>query len=268
MRIALIADIHGNSIALDAVLADIETRGGVDGYWVLGDYCAIGFDPAGVIDQLAALKNALFVRGNADRYVAEGTYPPPTLEKTRDNPDLLTVFQQVAASFGWTIGHLAGRDQLNWLAALPYEHRLWLPDKTSVLLVHASPDSDEDPGFNPSLTDEEFGSLTANANADLIAVGHFHLPLDRTVKGLRVVSPGAVSNNFLPDLRASYAVLTAAQAGFTVQHFRIPYDIQAAIDATLRSSNPGSEFIVRVLSGQIRGSWMQRWDGISHVIFA
>jgi len=37
MRIALLADIHGNSLALEAVLKDIETRGGVDGYWILGD---------------------------------------------------------------------------------------------------------------------------------------------------------------------------------------------------------------------------------------
>ena len=44
-------------------------QGGVDGYWVLGDLCAIGYDPAGVLDRLAALPNALFVRGNADRYV-------------------------------------------------------------------------------------------------------------------------------------------------------------------------------------------------------
>ena len=47
MRIALIADIHGNSIALDAVLADIKQRGDVDGYWLLGDLCAIGFRPGG-----------------------------------------------------------------------------------------------------------------------------------------------------------------------------------------------------------------------------
>jgi hypothetical protein len=38
MRIAFISDIHGNSIALDAVLADIEARGGVDAYWLLGDF--------------------------------------------------------------------------------------------------------------------------------------------------------------------------------------------------------------------------------------
>ena len=53
MQIAIIADIHGNPLALDAVLADIERRGGVEGYWLLGDYCAIGFDPAGVLDRPA-----------------------------------------------------------------------------------------------------------------------------------------------------------------------------------------------------------------------
>ena len=41
MRVALLSDIHGNSIALDAVLADIEHAGGVDEYWALGDLVAL-----------------------------------------------------------------------------------------------------------------------------------------------------------------------------------------------------------------------------------
>ena len=44
MRIALLSDIHGNPIALDAVLKDIEGRGGVDTYWILGDMVALGPD--------------------------------------------------------------------------------------------------------------------------------------------------------------------------------------------------------------------------------
>jgi predicted phosphodiesterase len=42
MRIALLSDIHGNPVALDAVLADIEAQGGVDTYWILGDFSAMG----------------------------------------------------------------------------------------------------------------------------------------------------------------------------------------------------------------------------------
>ena len=61
-RIALLADIHGNSLALDAVLAHIQAQGGVDDYWVLGDLCAIGYDPVGVLERLSALPNAIFIR--------------------------------------------------------------------------------------------------------------------------------------------------------------------------------------------------------------
>jgi len=45
MRLAMFSDIHGNPIAFNAVLEDIAARGGVDGYCVLGDLVAIGYDP-------------------------------------------------------------------------------------------------------------------------------------------------------------------------------------------------------------------------------
>lgn len=55
MRVAVMADIHGNAIALDAVLQDVERRGGVDAYWVLGDMVALG--PASVEACLATPGN-------------------------------------------------------------------------------------------------------------------------------------------------------------------------------------------------------------------
>ena len=75
MRIALLSDIHGNSIALDAVLTDIEQRGGVDEHWVLGDIVALGPDPVGVLERLTVLPADVFVRGNTDRYVVTGERP-------------------------------------------------------------------------------------------------------------------------------------------------------------------------------------------------
>jgi len=71
MRIALLSDIHGNSLALDAVLADIATVG-VDGYWILGDIVALGPDPVGVLQRLSTLQNCYFIRGNTDRYLVTG----------------------------------------------------------------------------------------------------------------------------------------------------------------------------------------------------
>ena len=139
MRIALLADLHGNPIALDAVLADLQARGGVEGHWILGDLCAIGFDPAGVLDRLITLPNALFVRGNADRYVTTGELPPPTFDDVRADSDLIPQFAEVVGSFNWTKGYLTGRGWLDWLDRLPTEHRLTLPDGTHVFSPTARP---------------------------------------------------------------------------------------------------------------------------------
>ena len=65
MRIALLSDIHGNPLALDAVLADIAAQGGVDTYWVLGDFSSLGYDPVGVLERVTALPIAFFTRGES-----------------------------------------------------------------------------------------------------------------------------------------------------------------------------------------------------------
>ncbi len=77
MKNALLSDIHGNSVELDAVLEDIKSQGDVDAYWILGDLVAIGPDPVGVLQRLSILPNARFIRGNTDRYVVTGDRPHP-----------------------------------------------------------------------------------------------------------------------------------------------------------------------------------------------
>src|SRR3954454_6446397 len=96
MKIALFSDIHGNSIALDAVLVDIAAQGGVDGYWILGDLVAIGHDPVGVLERVTQLPNVRFVRGNTDRYIFAGHRPPPSLTESELDPKLLPILVEVA----------------------------------------------------------------------------------------------------------------------------------------------------------------------------
>ena len=263
MRIAILADIHGNPMALDAALADIRARG-VDGYWILGDLCAIGYDPAGVLDRLEKLPNALLVRGNADRYVTSGELPDPSFEQVEANPSLIPLLAEVVGSFNWTKGYLTGRGWFGWLAALPTSQRVVLPDGTRVLLAHSTPTSDDGKGLNPSLSDEQLRAELAGCDADLVCVGHFHLPMDRMLDGVRVINPGAVSNNFAPDLRASYAILEADINGCRIQWHRAAYDLEAAKEAARRSGNPGAGYILRFMEGSVRASWMQRWDGVTH----
>ena len=75
MRIALISDIHGNRIALEAVLADIR-REGIDSIVCLGDVAAHGPEPKETVDLLRTL-DCPVVMGNADAGVFDTPEGPP-----------------------------------------------------------------------------------------------------------------------------------------------------------------------------------------------
>jgi predicted phosphodiesterase len=256
MRLALLADIHGNPIALDAVLKDVETQGGADAYWVLGDLAAIGYAPVATLERLAALPGVRFTRGNCDRYLFTGERPEPKLEAAQADVDLVLKLVEVAQSFAWTQGYLTAAGWLDWLTGLPLEERLILPDGTRLLGVHARPGSDDGPGLHPALRDAELEALLDGCEADLVCVGHTHWPLERRVGGVRVVNLGSVSNPMAPDLRASYALLEANASGYRLEHRQVDYDRGAVIEAVRRSRHPAGGFIVSYFLGQRRPSWM------------
>src|SRR5258708_26977390 len=101
MRLALLSDIHGNPLALDTVLADIQHQGGIDAYWVLGDFAALGYDPVTPLETVTALPHASFTRGNTDRYVVTGDLPIQP-EKVLEEPTLLSQVIEATRSFSWT----------------------------------------------------------------------------------------------------------------------------------------------------------------------
>lgn len=255
MKMALLSDIHGNSIALDAVLGEIHAQGGVDAYLILGDLAAIGHDPIGALERIANLPNARIVRGNTDRYLVTGETPAPPLAAVKLDHTLLPKFEQVAKSFAWTQGAVATNGWLKWLAALPLEQRILLPDGTRLLAVHASPGNDDGRGISPDASDEELQSLLHGCNADLICVGHHHCTMDRRAGNMRVVNPGSVSNPFPPDLRASYVWLEADTAGYHLQHRRIEYDYEAVVAELERVRHPAKEYVTSFMRGQNIPPW-------------
>jgi predicted phosphodiesterase len=257
MRMALLSDVHGNSVALEAVLADVELQGGVDAFWVLGDLVALGHDPVGVLERLAALPNARFTRGNTDRYVFSGDRPPPTRADAEANPDLLPILVEVAGTFAWTQGAITAAGWLGWLSALPLELDEILPDGTRFLGVHAAPGTDGDPGLgiHPQLGLADLRGLLGGCEADLVCVGHTHWPMDLRLDGKRVVNLGSVSNPLPPDLRASYAILEAGRSGYRIRHRRVDYDHAAVIAALERMQHPGAAFIARHMRGEVEASY-------------
>lgn len=260
MRIAILADIHGNPIALDAVLDDIAARGGVDGYWFIGDYAALGYDPSTCIERVRALPGALTIRGNTDRYTVTDDRPPPTPAEVIADPHNMPVFLDVAHSFAWTRGYVTARGQRGWLHTLPVEQRLTLPDGTRVLLVHAQPGRDDGPGISLATGDDELAAMLANSAADLVIVGHVHWPQDRTAGGVRLVNPGSVSNPPAADLRASYAVLDADADGTTLTWHRVALDIDAILAAIRAADHPAANFLLHFWRGELRPSWLDLID--------
>lgn len=249
MRIALLSDIHGNSVALDAVLADIQAQGGVDVHWVLGDLVALGPDPVGVLERLTRLPDARLARGNTERYVLTGDRPPPTVAQVEEDTRLLPALVEIAGSFAWTLGALTSAGWLEWLKDLPLELEAVLPDGTRMLGVHASPGRDDGPGISPTMSEELIRSSLQGCEADLICVGHTHQALNKSIGGWHVVNLGSVSNPPAGEQRASYVMLQADEKGYRLAHRLVAYDHQAVIAALLRQRHPGAAFIVKQLGG-------------------
>jgi predicted phosphodiesterase len=251
MRIAILSDIHGNPIALDAVLADVQRQGPIDEYWILGDLVAIGYDPVTVLERVTKLPRVRFTRGNTDRYVVSDELPISIEQiQAQSRLELLPKLLSTVKSFAWTKGYLTATGWLDWLGRLPLEQRLTLPDGTRLLGVHAAPGTDDGPGIHPRLSEAELEALVKDCNADLICVGHTHIPLDRTVSGFRVVNLGSVSNPVTPELVASYAIVKANNSGYQLQLRRVPYDREAVMEAIRRARHPASDYLLGFMRGE------------------
>lgn len=243
MTVAVIADIHGNVTALDAVLSDATARGARE-FWFLGDFCAIGPEPATVLERLDGLPGARFIRGNTDRYVVTGEGPVPHLHEVGTDPDLISLFAGIAASTAWTQGYLTAAGRLDWLAALPMEMRFTTPERVRILAVHASPGTDDGEGVHPGRGNGELDALLEGAEADLVLVGHTHEPMARRIGRGWVVNPGSVGNPHGNDPQASYALMESTREGVSVRHRRIPYDVDAFTKAVRRSRHPSAHYIL------------------------
>jgi hypothetical protein len=172
MKLGVIADVHGNDVALRAVLDD-ATRHHVDQWWVLGDLVLFGPRPAEVLDRLRALPGVSLLRGNTDRYVLTGEQPAPhaTAADAAGRIDLVERYAKMAAGIGWTRGVLDQAGTLNDLATLPARLHLAFPGGTAVLGVHASPGADDGPGIDPFLPEQDLRALLAGCGADVILTG-------------------------------------------------------------------------------------------------
>ncbi|HET9781532.1 MAG TPA: metallophosphoesterase family protein [Candidatus Dormibacteraeota bacterium] len=176
MRVAAISDIHGNLPALEAVLADVE-QGGPDMLVFCGDV-ASGPMPAETIDRLVSVRNARFVRGNADRGLVDEFDGKPA----GDMP----------GPFGDWCARQISKRQRDFLAS--FEDKVVIDGVDGlgrVLFCHASPRNDTDI-FTVETPGERMRMLLSGVDAKVVVCGHTHMQFDRTVERIRVVNAGSV----------------------------------------------------------------------------
>jgi predicted phosphodiesterase len=229
MRIALLADVHGNLPALEAVLSHLEAEGGTEEIWVLGDLVVFCPYPAQVLERLTALPNTRFLQGNTDRYLVTGRRPPQIAIRDESQWEKLpALLEERDANFRWTVEQLS-YDWYSFLRELPFEQRVDIPGYGSVLAVHASPLGDE-VGIWEDSADEELGEMLSGIDARLLLCGHTHHQLGRWMDDeIWVVNGGSVGLPLDGDQRAAYAILDFESGDCWAFFHRVDYDVDGVI---------------------------------------
>jgi predicted phosphodiesterase len=213
VKVAIISDVHGNRLALEAVLDDIA-RQKVDGTLNLGDLVSGPLEPNWTADILMDL-DIPTVRGNHERNIVER--PPEQL----DSVDRFAQAQMDSR-------HRA------WINSLPATMALL----NDVFLCHGTPTSCDDPwldnwwdGRRVVTPDEaEVAAKAEGFDFPVLLCGHTHIP--RAVRlrdGRLIVNPGAVGlqfNHGSPDAR--YATIELRAGKYYPSFHAVPYDHVAA----------------------------------------
>lgn len=243
MRLAIISDIHGNYVALEAVLSAIRQEG-VDDIICLGDIATIGPEPQRVMRALAEMQMRC-VLGNHDAALLE---PERALE--------YQVAGRLLPTLDWCAQQLSSAD-FAYLKTLVPTLELPLEGADRLLCYHGSPRAHTDLILATTPV-EEIEELCAFTSAKILAGGHTHVQMLRQQDGRLIINPGSVGSAFprpatadqVPALLpwAEYAIVTAVNGRLSVNLQRIPFDINLFLERLAATDIP------------IKDWWMQQYS--------
>jgi putative phosphoesterase len=224
MRVALISDLHGNRLALEAVLDDIAAAG-VDRIVCLGDVATLGPHPLEVLARLEAL-GCDCIMGNHDEFLLDDKL----IQSYTEMPI-------VVAAVEWCRSLLPPR-VLDFVRGFQRTLRLPLEGGNELYLFHGSPRSHMQ-DLLATTPPDALDALLDGAQAAVLAGGHTHVQMLRQHRGMLLVNPGSVGMPFrqyvggrAPEImpHAEYAIIDGSGANVGVILRRVALD-RAALRA-------------------------------------
>ncbi len=234
MRMAFISDIHGNAIALEAVLQDIRKKK-LDKVYVLGDICYRGPEPKRSLELVRSL-NTEVIKGNADEWVVRGVQEGEVAPKALD---LMNTERE------WTVGQLEQTD-ITYLKNLPAQLN-WNWNGIEIACFHATPPS----LFTvvpPNASDKELEKQFFQAvDAQVYIYAHIHKPYIRYLNGKVVMNIGSVGLPFDGLAKASYGIVEIKDGSVSTSIERVRFNTEKVIELYREVHYPNAEMMIDVI---------------------
>lgn len=217
MKIACISDIHGNKLALDNVLSDIQ-KNGADKIFILGDLAMGGYDPNYTIEKLFSLDNTEIIQGNTDKLIVD--YSSSLYENLHKvNPIMAGALK---------LDDVEIKDEnKEKLKNLPVKKDVEILG-VKFELCHGSPRK-QDENIYPDMPLDFVEEAVKNSKADVILCGHTHIPCGYSLNsGKTLVNVGSVGRSMTDDKMPVYLLISINQEGqFSFEHKKVKYDNKA-----------------------------------------
>lgn len=211
MRLAVLADIHGNLSALDAVLEDAKNNS-VNGFIIAGDHVGDGPQPGEVVERIKEL-GGWIIKGNREEYTISYS---DGLHKEWENHNQMYVAV-------WTQKCL-DINQIAYLKSLPEQLVVKIPGTSPIRVVHGSP-LDIYEHLYPNKQFEKLKRAVNSINEPVLVCGHTHEAWSRLVDGKLVVNPGSLGIHFNDKICAEYSILSWDKENWQEEHRYVKYDI-------------------------------------------
>ena len=188
MKIAVLSDIHGNLLALESVLEDIQSKN-CDKILFLGDYALAGPEPTDTVNFCMSLSehdNVEMIQGNTDKMIVE--FSEDIYQKVAQGAPIMANALREGAN-------TLGEKQKQFLKELPTTKSLTIDD-VKILMVHGSPRRNNE-DIMPDTPLEKVEEMLSGVNEDLILCGHTHIPCGfQTNTKQTVVNVGSAGRPF------------------------------------------------------------------------